>query len=158
MPKRVMRRRASDNVYLHKDFHGALSAAIEYLDHNFGAEAVREYLRQFALTYYAPVRDDLRQRGLVALKEHFERIYAVEGADVDIRLTDDELVVTVPECPAVTHMRSRGYHVARLFVEATRTVNEALCEGTPFAAELVDYDPQTGGSIQRFCRRRNWQP
>ena len=27
MPREVMRRKAADNPYLHKDFHGALSAA-----------------------------------------------------------------------------------------------------------------------------------
>jgi len=50
-------------------------------------------------------------------------------------------------------MRSRGEDVSPLFVETTRTVNEALCDGTPFAAELLAYDPATGRSIQRFRRR-----
>jgi len=39
MPKEAMTRRASDNVYLHKDFHGALSIAIDYLDRNYGEAA-----------------------------------------------------------------------------------------------------------------------
>ena len=51
-------------------------------------------------------------------------------------------------------MREKGYPVAELFVETTRTVNEALCEGTPFAAELVQYDDANGHSIQRFYRRK----
>ena len=45
------------------------------------------------------------------------------------------------------------HKVSPLFVETTRTVNEAICEGTPFAFELVEYDEQTGKSIQRFYRR-----
>ncbi len=47
MARQVMRREASDNEYLHRDFHGALSAAIEYLDRRYGEEAVRSYLREF---------------------------------------------------------------------------------------------------------------
>ena len=71
-----------------------------------------------------------------------------------LRLSEDELVVDVPRCPAVTHMREHGYKVARLFVETTRTVNEALCDLTPFAAELAEYDEQSGRSVQRFFRRK----
>jgi hypothetical protein len=153
MPKEVMTRKAADNPYLHKDFHGALSAGIEYLHLRFGEQAVRDYLRQFARTFYKPLTEDLSARGLVALQEHFERVYHAEQAPVRIRLSADELVVDVPRCPAVTHMREHGYPVARLFVETTRTVNEALCEGTPFEPELVEYDQQTGRSVQRFTRR-----
>lgn len=153
MGKEVMRRHASDNVYLHRDFHGALSAGIEYLHEHYGEQAVRDYLRQFALGFYAPLRAALAERGLVALKEHFEKTYQVEQAPLDVDFSPDELVLRVASCPAVTHMREHGYPVARLFHETTRTVNEALCEGSEFAAELVEYDPQTGRSVQRFFRK-----
>lgn len=153
MPKQVMRRSAADNEYLHKDFHGALSDGLQYLDRRFGPDAVREFLRRFTLAYYAPLRRDLKRRGLVALKEHFERLYATEGGSAHITLTEEELVVRVEACPAVTHLRAHGYPVARLFFETTRTVNEALCEGTDFAAELTHYDEQTGRSVQRFHGR-----
>ncbi len=154
MPKEVMRRTAGDNEYLHKDFHGALSGGIEYLETNFGEDAVKEYLRDFTLVFYAPLTEDLKKRGLVALKEHFERIYAVEKSPVEVTLDDDsELMVKVPYCPAVKHMRDHNYPVARLFVETSRTVNQAMCERTPYAAELLEYDEQTGKSVQRFSRR-----
>jgi hypothetical protein len=153
MGKEVMRRKASDNPYLHKDFHGALSEGIEYLHERFGEEAVREYLRGFAAAFYSPLTADIKSRGLAALKEYLERIYRAEGARIDLRCTADELVLRVEACPAVTHMREHGYRVARLFHEATRTVNETICEGTPFAAELEEYDPATGRSVQRFFRR-----
>jgi hypothetical protein len=153
MAKEVMRRRAADNVYLHKDFHGALSNGIAYLDERYGADAVRDYLRQFTLSYYAPLREDLARRGLPALKEHFERIYAVEGSSLRTRMTDDELVLDIESCPAVTHLRKNGLPVARLFSETSRAVNEALCEGTPYAAELVSYRESDGRSVQRFYRR-----
>ena len=155
MAKQVMRRRASDNQYLHRDFHGALSAGIDYLDRHYGEEAVRRYLHEFTLTYYAPLRASICERGLAALKEYFEDLYKREGADATVSLTEDELLVSVPACPAVTHMRRNGYAVARLFHETTRTVSAALCEGTRFTAELVEYDPATGRSVQRFTARES---
>lgn len=154
MPKETMRRLASDNVYLHKDFHGALSVGIEYLDTHFGPDSVRDYLRQFTRSFYAPLVEDVKKRGLTALREHFHRIYKIEGVDIDTTISEDELVIEVEACPAVTHMREHGYPVARLFHETTKTVNEALCEGTPFSAELVEYDEETGRSVQRFFRRQ----
>lgn len=153
MPKEIMDRRAADNEYLHKDFHGALSTGIQYLDEHYGEDAVREYLWQFARSYYAPLIADIADRGLIALKEHFDKLYAIEGGDVRVKFSEDELVLEVKACPAVSHMRANGYSIARLFHETTRTVNEALCEGTPYAAELVEYDKETGRSVQRFYRR-----
>ena len=153
MATQTMRRHASDNEYLHRDFHGALSAAIDYLDERYGEDAVRDYLREFTTTFYAPLIQQIAEQGLAPLRDHFQRVYEREGGAAEFRLTEDELVLRVTSCPAVTHMRRNGYPVARLWVETTRTVNEALCEGTPFAPELLEYDEQTGASVQRFYRR-----
>lgn len=154
MAKEVMRRRAADNPYFHKDFHGALSTGIEYLDTHFGPQAVREYLRQFARSYYGPLRQALQRRGLAALKDYFLDLYRREGGAVEAEGGEDELVLRSAACPAVAHMRSKGYRVAKLFAETTRTVNETICEGTGFASELVEYDEQTGRSVVRFRRVR----
>ena len=153
MVKEVVRKTAQDDRYLHKDFHGALSVALEYVEHHYGEEAVREYLRRFARAFYAPLTADLKRRGLVALEEHFAKVYEEEGGEVRITLSEDELRIEVDACPAVAHMRERGYPVARLFRETTRTVNETICDGTPYTAELLTYDEKTGRSIQRFHRR-----
>ena len=151
--RKVMRRKAADNPYLHKDFHGALSCAIEYLNENYGEEAVRQYLRDFARTFYTSLTAKLKEEGLGALKDHFEKVYRIEEAEAEFELAGDELIVRVPACPAVMHMRRHHYPVARLFHETTRVVNEQICEGTDFDAELVEYDPETGRSVQRFYRR-----
>lgn len=153
MAKQVMHRKASDNQYLHRDFHGALSAGIEYLHRTYGADAVRDYLWQFGRAYYAPLTAALRRRGLVALEEHYRKVYDAEGGTIELRRTEDELRIEVKICPAVTHMRAHRYEVATLFHETTATVNRALCHDTEFAAELLDYDDLTGAHTVRFYRR-----
>jgi len=153
MAKQVMRRTAADNVCPHKDFHGALSAGIEHLHERYGEHAVRDYLRRFAAAYYAPLTAALREQGLVAMKEHVQRVYQAEGGAIRITCLQDELLLEVAACPAVMHMRQRGYQVARLFSETSRTVYEALCEGTPFAVQVLEYDQCTGRSRVRFYRR-----
>ena len=153
MAKEVMRRTAADNVYLHKDFHGALSNGLTYLEELYGPDSVREFLRKFGNAYYAPLKERIKTEGLAPLKEHFERIYDIEGGQVEISFTGDELELRIPACPAVMHMREHGYCVDNLFYETSKTINEALVDGTPFEAELVEYDEQTGRSVQRFFRR-----
>ncbi len=153
MTKEYMRRKASDNVYLHKDFHGALSNGIQFIHDKYGADAVRAYLRQFAAVYYAPLKAEIKTRGLPALKDYFEKMYRLEGGTIHLKCSENELCLEVEACPAVTHLRRHGYPVAELFYETTKTVNEALCENTPFSAELVRYDEADGHSIQRFYRR-----
>lgn len=153
MTRQVMRRDADDNEYLHRDFHGALSAGIQYLHENFGEDAVRDYLWQFARAFYAPLTADIQHRGLVALEEHFRSMYSREGGDVQITRSGDQLWVEVRACPAVNHMRKHGYVVAQLFHETTNTVNRAICHDTPFDAELLEYDETTGAGTQRFYRR-----
>ena len=89
---------------------------------------------------------------LIALKEHWENIYKTEDGKIQIELSDNEMILKVSACPAVMHMRQQSYPVAELYYETTKTVNEAICEGTGFAAELLEYEAQTGRSVQRFYR------
>ena len=155
MAKLIMTRKASDNPYLHKDFHGALNLALEYLRKHFGDDAVRSYLRQYAKSFHAPLIRNLRRRGLIALKEHFKKIYAVEGAPIRINCSKDELRLETDFCPAVKHIRKLGFPVSSLFIETERSVYAAICEKTPFAYELLSYDRKTGRSVQYFYWRKS---
>jgi hypothetical protein len=150
-----MERKASDNPYLHKDFHRALNWALIYLADRHGEAAVREYLQEFAGKYYAPLQTALRQEGLAALEHHFSWIYAIEGGDVRIdRQTDpDSLTITVRQCPAVAHIRAGGDRVSPLFHLTSEAVNEAICRNTPYQSSLIEYDPATGACRQCFTRR-----
>lgn len=145
-----MIRKAADNEYLHKDFHDALNLALKYVRKRFGNDAVRDYLRQYARSFHAPLIRKLRRRGLVALKEYFKEIYAIEGAAIRITCSKDELLLETDFCPAVRHIRKMGQTVSPLFNETERAVHEAICETTPFDYELVSYNKKTGRSVQRF--------
>ena len=155
MPIEKMERKASDNKYLHKDFHNFMNLGIAYIADRYGDDAVRVYLRQFADSYYAPLKQDLIARGPVALMEHFEEIYRLEEAldDVEMHISDDVFVLKVKRCPAVAHMKKRGVKISPLFYETSKTVYETICEGTPFAYTLNRYDASNGAALQHFYRR-----
>jgi len=71
-----------------------------------------------------------------------------------VSVSPDELVLSVPACPAVARIRDMGLRVSPSFIETTRTLHAAVCEGTGYCHELLEYEPQTGRSVERFSRRR----
>lgn len=153
MAKEIMRRKAADNPYLHKDFHIAFNYGIDYLNKNFGEESVTEYLQQFAGSFYSPLKKSLNERGLIAIKEHYKKIYKIEEAEFKMKFSQDELVIHLSASPAVMHIRTSGHVVAELFHETVTTINKTICKDTLFDFELLEYDKENGACIQRFYRR-----
>jgi len=154
MSKQTITKRASDNPYFHKDFHIALNYGIEYLHEKFGEQAVRQYLAQFARTYYAPLKTAMQHEGLLAIKEHYESIYEIEGADFDMSFSGDELSIGVKASPAVMHIKRKGHAVSGLFNETVATVNKTICEDTPYEVKLTEYDDDNGAYHLLFFRRK----
>lgn len=151
--KRVMRRRAADNPYFHRDFHGVLSAGLAYLERQYGVEAVHAFLRRFACQYHAPLRDALRADGLKPLRRYLERIYTLEGADFTIDELPQSLTLELSSHPALAYLRRNGYPIAPSFLETTRYLYEAICDGMPWAFEYTELDWQTGACRLHFFRR-----
>jgi len=153
MLKEVIRRTASDNKYLHKDFHLLLNMGIEYLGMQYGDDAVTEYLEQFAKCFYAPLREELNTIGLSALKEYYEKIYEIENSHIKTNLLKDELIIEISICPAVQHMKENNIKPSKLYYETTKRVNETICKDSEYNFELMEYEDETGKAKLRFFRR-----
>ncbi len=152
-PTRVLHGTSNGTTYLHRDFHGALSAGLDYLADQYGRDKALEYLRIFTRSYYAPLQEAISRHGLRALRDHLDHVYTVEGGDVELLLDNtDTLRINVRACPAVMHMRSRGYSVSPLWKETSRTVYETLCENTPYNVSMLDYDEATGRAAFLIAR------
>jgi len=153
VPKETITRKASDNPYFHRDFHIALNYGIDYLHRKFGEGAVREYLAQFARAYYAPLKSGLKEDGLIVIKEHYEKIYKIEGAEFDIKFSQNELIIHLFASPAVMHIKANGHRVSPTFHETVTTVNKEICRDTPFECEVIEYEHENGAYRLRFFRR-----
>ncbi len=136
---------------VHKDFHGALSYGLRFLQEHYGEAGLREFLTGLAETVYAPLVEDLRARGLPALRDHWQRVFDLEDGEIEMTEDDGALTLAVHRCPAITHMRERGYAVAECFCEHTRLVNEGICRAAGYRSE-VTCDQETGRCVQRFWR------
>lgn len=152
MTKQVLDIKACDNIYLYKSFHAVLNDMLIYLKDRYGESAVKEYLRRFARSYYSPLTEDLKQGRLSSLKEHFDKVYGDEGAEYHLQYSDDELVLTVKECPGIRYLRDSGKSPSDMYIETLRAIHGEICKETPFEYELLSYDPETGASKERFYR------
>lgn len=136
---------------VHKDFHGALSYGLQFLDESYGAEGLHAFLTSLADTVYKPLCEDLRKRGLAALQDHWKTVFDLEGGGYEIHMEDGALALTVKRCPAITHMQEQGYAIANHFCEHTRIVNEAVCAAAGYACS-VEHDQDAGSCVQRFWK------
>ena len=152
--KKILTRKASDHEYYHPDFHLALDHGLLYLLDRFGERAVREYLSQFASIYFASLKQGLMTEGLSAVRRHYEKIYRIERASYNIRISKDEGYVTVHGSPAVRHMKAKGHDVSPVFHETVATVNKEICRHTDFDCELLHYNPGNGAYQLHFYRKK----
>ena len=151
--KIVMTRKASDNKYLHKDFHITLNILLKYVDERFGKEAVVEYLSQFARSYHQPLHEQLKAGNLAALSDYLTEIYQKEDWTVQIRTGESFIELQQDACPGISHIKAAGNQPSPCYVETYRTVYETLCEGTPFQYHLQRFDPETGACTQLFTKK-----
>ncbi len=155
MSIKIMDKRAADNKYLHRDFHVSGDTGLKYVGEKYGDNGVKEYLRRFAATFYTPLVASVKEKGLIALKEHIENTYETEEASEVLKttLTEKELLVEIAYCPAIAYMNSIGYTPSKWYIEETRTVNETIADNADLGFELISYDDKTGKAAYRFFRR-----
>ncbi|MEA4833023.1 hypothetical protein SDC9_85338 [bioreactor metagenome] len=148
MSLEVMKRSASDNKYLHRDFHLFMNRGLLYLEKNYGEGHVKEYLTRFSRAFYAPLKDDLKKNGLSAIKTHYEKIFETEecpdALSCFLSKAEDELVIKMAYSPAIKHIRKSGEIPAENYFEVEKAVNEELVSGLPYKFELRKYNSADG--------------
>ena len=150
--KEIMVRKASDNKYLHRDFHISMKMALDYCYALYGNEDVKQYLRQFSQAYFKPLAEQIRAEGLPALKEYFEQIYAAEESQVEAVLKGPVLSVSAPYCPAIAYLKKSGHEIPSYYDYTTTIVYDELCQMAGIGFYLDEYDHETGKCSMRFIK------
>jgi len=151
--KITMTRKASDNKYLHRDFHITLNILLYYIDGKFGKEAVIKYLSQYARAYHKPLHEQLMAGNLAALSDYLTQIYQKEEWTVRINAGENFVELQQDACPGMSHIKTSGHQPSSCYVETYRTVYETVCEGTPFQYALQWFDNETGACTQVFTKK-----
>jgi len=135
---------------LHKDFHGSMNAAVEYVGRRHGREGLRAVFKATAQRVYRSIYEGLKRGDWSEWVEHGRYFMDREGAEYALAVTDDAVVMTVRTCPAVAHLRRLGLTPSEFFCDQTVLLNEAWCEGTPF--EAVTEITGEGSCVQTIRR------
>lgn len=152
-PIKTMSRKASDNKYLHKDFHLSMNLLMEYIYKNFGKDKLIDYLKQYTIAYHKPMYEQIQSGNIEALSSYFRDLYEKEEWPIKITQEEDRIVIEQHACPGISHIKSKGGKPIPLYVETYKTVYTTLCENTPFEYELVFFDDETGACLQLFKRK-----
>jgi neutral ceramidase len=150
---KVMERTASDNKYLHKDFHIALNLMMEYLFKNFGKDALIDYLKQYSKAYHKPLIQKLKTGDQEALLNYFKDIYEKEEWPVTITSGENFIELIQDACPAISHIVSNGSTPCPHYRETYNTVYKTICEDTPFEYRMDNFNDTTGACKQIFTRK-----
>ena len=146
MAKFIMDRRAGDNKYLHRDFHKTADCGLKYVGENYGDQGVLEYITDYTLSFYKPLIEDIKNRGLIALKENLEKIYIAEEAldALDVTLTENAISVNIKYCPAITYFNSENYKPCKWYHHTNTTIYEIIAKQSGYNFTLLSYDQNTG--------------
>lgn len=144
--------KSTEKEYFHPDFHSSLNMGLEYLGANYGTEAVREYLTQYASAVYRKAMDRIKAEGLSALRDMIADTYKKEHAEdaLTTELTDSCLSVKIAYCPAVRHLHKTGREVTKWFNLSTEVVMATIAMECGYQFTMESYDEETGKAAYRF--------
>ena len=114
--------------YLHKDFHGLMSYCLKFVAESCGKGEVEDYLREVARAVFRQLIEDIRKRGLVAWREHIEKIFNLEEGNFSIEEKEGGFDLRVGCCPAIEHIQAHGSPLYDDFCASTRVVNEEIAK------------------------------
>ena len=121
---------------LHKDFHRLTCNTLHYLRDNFGDEAVEEVLTDTAKGVYRTMYEKLCAGDASELIEFWSYYLQREQGEFSIEELDDEIRLTVHNCPMLRHLVKNGGIPDEIVCKATAIFNEALCENSPFVSTV----------------------
>jgi hypothetical protein len=142
----VVDMKTEDNKYLHRDFHLLGDNALKYCAEIYGKDAVREFLRDFAKSYYAPQIELFKSRGLAAVKEWLEKLYETEESAelLSSELSDSILTVVIEKSPVIEYMHTLNQEPSEYYIEETRTLYAAIAEASNLSFKLEYYNTDGG--------------
>lgn len=134
--------KSEDNKYLHRDFHTSMDNALKYCGDKFGYDEVINFLKDYVRFFYSPIVNEIKARGLVALKSWIEETYEKEEALslLHAEISDNKLSVKVDKCPAIEYMRSLGQTPSEYFIECTKTLYAEIAKECALIFDLEYYN------------------
>jgi hypothetical protein len=133
------------------DFYFAINATFGFILKRFGMEGLRQYWRDLGTDYMAPVSAAWNKRGLSGVAEYWRAFFQAEpGAEVEVTLDNDSVVLEVRQCPAIKRLRESGRKIIPCYCQHCYFLGQA----TAASAELtVRVEGGNGSCRQTYFHR-----
>lgn len=128
--------RYQESNELHMDFHGTTNTTLNYIAENYGVEALKMILRKTGHDVYRSIREKLAKGDASELIEHLNWFFNREKGKYILRVSRDEIILEVLECPALRHLKKLSLQPSSHMCLQTECVNEGMCEGTVWTSSL----------------------
>ena len=133
------------------DFYFAINATFRFIWKQFGMEGLRQYWRELGTDYMAPVSAGWKRHGLKGVANYWRAFFNAEpGAEVEVTLRDDAVVLDVRQCPAIKHLRAHKREIVPCFCQHCYFLGEATAEP---AGLTVRIEGGNGSCRQTFVPR-----
>ncbi|MEN6345917.1 MAG: hypothetical protein ABFE16_11490 [Armatimonadia bacterium] len=133
------------------DFYFAINATFNHILRHFGEGALYAYWEEMGREHYAAVTEAVRERGLPALQEHWEQLFAEEpGSEIACVLEGDCLTLEVRTCPAFRHLLAHGREPMPLYCDHCLYVSQGMLEPVGVGVEI---EGGQGSCVQRFRKK-----
>jgi len=143
--------RYTDTGEVHRDFHLATNATIDFVLSEYGIEFLRELFCRTAKSVYKDIYENLQKGDYQPLLEHWKYYYTREQGVFTAAEGDGGFTFHVTECPACRHLKDKNTPITDNFYLQISLLNEAWAENTPFTIETQIISE---GEYKMLIRRR----
>lgn len=143
---KIVDMKTEDNKYLHRDFHLSGDLALKYCGEKFGDNEVIGFITSYAKNYYSPIINEIKEKGLIFLKEWIEKVYETEEASelLHTDLSENTLTVNIDKSPVIEYMRSLNQEPSKYYIEETRTLYDVIAKECNLKFDLIYYNNDGG--------------
>jgi len=111
------------------DFYFGINATFRFIINKYGRSAWIRYLREMGRGYFAPVNEQWAREGLPGVAAYWKEFFDAEpGANVSVIESENEVIVEVHQCPAISHLRSGDRKITNSFCQHCYYLNNARAE------------------------------
>ena len=133
------------------DFYYAINATFRFILKQFGEEGLQRYWRELGAQYMLPVSTAWQKRGLAGVADYWRAFFRAEpGAEVEVTLDKDSVVLEVRKCPAIAHLRKGGREIVPCYCQHCYYLSEAMAAP---AGLTVRVEGGNGSCRQSFFRK-----
>lgn len=138
------------------DFYLGINATFRFVKERFGVVGLHSYWTDMGRGYFKPVTEIWRKGGLPAVAGYWRSFFAAEpSSEVEVSEERNQVIVSVKQCPAITHLKKNGRKITPEFCQHCHFVSDAIGAGANIAARVLGGN---GRCCQTFLPREGAPP